>query len=337
MSTTNELIPELKKAAEEVKDYYKSNPLFKLPFATAAWSFLSFVEDYTLIRSMEFGNLRDRHIQSSEFLVELEHSLSWLIRTCKPEGQVPFTFNEHNYESANDLFELGKKYESFVFVYTLSKQNWIELKVSDFTIQPTGVFFEFYEYEVYNILIDANLFVEASSFVNFEEFPIGAIERSLKVVGDRFHYKLNPKMVSDTITFLKPLFDRIFMLPSEWQFSRYSLGDFQQVFQAICAVAHIHRRARFIAMKRGCEAMGNLDCLYVLTCEELLRRIVRYSGISEEIVKHILDDLTYGKEAVSHSELAMRPLIRLNTEVFRNCATSMGMFLTRAEFYCPFK
>ena len=316
MSTTNELTPELKKAAEEIKHYYKTNPLLKFPFASAAWSFLSFVEDYMVKRTTGINNLRDLHIQGSEFLVELEYSLSWLIGACKPEGQVSFTFNEHHYESANDLFELGKKYESFVFAYTLSNHNWIELKVSDFTIQPTGDFFDNYEYEVYNILIDANLFVEASSSVNFEGFPIDAINSTLRVVGDRFHYKLNPKMVSDTITSLKPLFDEIFMLPSEWQFSRYSLGDFQQVFQAICAIAHIHWRARIMAMTRGCEPKGNPDSLYILTFEELLRRIVRYSGISEEIVKHILDDLTYGKGAISHSELAMRPLIKLNSEYY---------------------
>ena len=320
MKNSNEYTDELKKAEKEIDNYYKTNSLLKLPFATAAWSFLAFAEDYMVIRTGGIDNLRDLHIQGSEFLVELEHSLSWLIRTCKPEGQVPFTFNEYNYESANVLFELGKKYESFVFAYTLSKQNWIKLKVSDFTIQPTGDFFENYEYEVYNILIDANLFVEASSSVNYEGFPIDAIENTLRVDGDRFHYKLNPKMVSDTITFLKPLFDEIFMFPSEWKFSRYTLGDFQNVFQSICAIAHIHWRARIMAMKRGCEAMGNLDSLYILTFEELLRRIVRYSGVSEEIVKHILDDITYGKgirkEAISHSELAMRPLIRLNTEYY---------------------
>ena len=309
MSTTNELTPELKKASEEIKHYYKSNPLLNLPFATAAWSFLSFVEDYMVIRTMGIDNLRDLYIQGSEFLVELEHSLSWLIGACKPEGQVSFTFNEHHYESANDLFEIGKKYESFVFAYTLSKHDWIELKVRDFTIQPTGDFFENFEYEAYNILIDANLFVEASSSVNFDRFPIDAIESSLRVAGDRFHYKLNPKMVSDTTIFLKPLFDEIFMLPSEWEFSCYSLGDFQKVFQSICAIAHIHWKARIIAMARECEAMGNLDCLYLLTFEELLRRIVRYSSVSEEIVKNILDDLTYGKGAISHSELAMRPLL----------------------------
>ena len=172
------------------------------------------------------------------------------------------------------------------------------------------IFFENFEYEAYNILIDANLFVEASSSVNFEGFPIEAINSSVRVSGDRFRYKMNPKMVSDTITFLKPLFDEIFMLPSEWKFSRYFLGDFQQVFQSICAMAHIHWIARKMAVERGCEALGNLDNLYTLTYEELLRRIVRYSGVSEEIVKHILDDITYGKGtekgSISHSELAMR-------------------------------
>lgn len=316
MKNSNEYTDELQKAEIEIDNYYKTNSLLKLPFATAVWSFLSFVEDYMLIRSMDLGNLRDQHIQSSEFLVDLEHSLSWLINACKPEGQVSSTFNEHNYKAANDLFELGKKYESFVFAYTLSKQNWIELKVKDFTIQPTGDFFENYEYEAYNILIDANLFVEASSFINYEEFPADAIESSLSVVDDRFHYKLNPKMVSDTITFLKPLFDEIFMLPSEWEFSCYTLGDFQKVFQSICAIAHIHWKARIMAIARGCEDMGNLDCLYILSFEELLRRIVRYSGVAEEIVKHILDDLTFGNGAISHSELAMRPLIRLRTNCY---------------------
>ena len=160
MNNDNKFPHELQQAQKEIVNYYKSNPLMELPFATAAWSFLSFVEDYMVISSMDFGNLRDLHIQGSEFLVELEYSLSWLIGACKPEGQVSFTFNEHHYESANDLFELGKKYESFVFAYTLSNHNWIELKVIDFTIQPTGDFFDNYEYEVYNLysaVMDADL------------------------------------------------------------------------------------------------------------------------------------------------------------------------------------
>ena len=316
MSTTNELTPELKKAAEEVKNYYKSNPLVKLPFATAAWSFLAFVEDYMLIRTMRIDGIQDLYVLSSEFLVELEHSMSWIYRTCQPNGQVPLTFDDHYYKASNDLFQLGKKYESFVFAYTCANHDWIELKVEDFTILPTGDFFKNYEYELYNILIDTHLTEKASSSINFNNFPIDALERSVRVQGDRFFYRLNPRIVSDTIAFLKPLFDEIFLLPNEWQFSRYSLGDFRQVFEAICAIAHIHWNARKIAAIQGCDSMGYLDSIYLPTCDELLRRVIRYSGVSNAKVQNILEDLTYGSGSISHSELAMRPLIKLNSEYY---------------------
>ena len=316
MSITNELTPELKRAAEEVTNYYKSNPLLKLPFAPAAWSFLAFVEHYMLIRTMRIGGIQDLYVLSSEFLVELEHSMSWIYRTCQPNGQVPFTFDNNHHKASEDLFELGKKYESFVFAYTCANHDWIELKVEDFTILPTGNFFKNYEYEVYNILVDAYLTEKASSPINFNNFPIDALERSVRVQGDRFFYKLNPRIVSDTIAFLKPLFDEIFLLPNEWRFSRYSLGDFRQVFEAICAIAHIHWNARKKVAIQGCDRMGYLDSIYLPTCDELLRRVIRYSGVSNAKVQNILEDLTYGSGSISHSELAMRPLIKLNSEYY---------------------
>ena len=190
------------------------------------------------------------------------------------------------------------------------------MKVEDFTILPTGDFFTNFEYEAYNILIDTHLTEEASSSINFDNFPIDAIERSLKVQADRFRYKLNPRIVSDTIVFLKPLFEEMFSLPNEWQFSRYSLGDFRQVFEAICAIAHIHWKARRMAATQGCGSMGHLDSIYLSTCDELLRRVVRYSGVPNARVQNILDDLTYGNDSISHSELAMHPLIKLNSEYY---------------------
>ena len=44
MKTTDNVSPELRKIEKEIDDYYKSNPLVNLPFATAACSFLTFAE-----------------------------------------------------------------------------------------------------------------------------------------------------------------------------------------------------------------------------------------------------------------------------------------------------
>ena len=49
---------------------------------------------------------------------------------------------------------------------------------------------------------------------------------------------------------------------------------------------------------------------------KLLRRVIRYSGVSKAEVQSILDDLTYGNGSISHSELAMCPLIKLNSEYY---------------------
>ena len=314
---TDNVTPELRKIEKEVDNYYKSNPLMNLPFGTAAWYLLAFAEDYMLIKQQfdEIDGIQDLHALGSDFLVELEHPMSWLYCACKQDGQVPFAFDDDLYKASKDLFELGQKYDWFVFAYTCASGGVLELELQESTIQPTGDFFTGIEYEAYNILIDPHQPEEALSEMNFADFPIDAIQHSLRVQDDRFSYKLNPKMVSDTITFLKPLFDKMFLLPSEWQFSRYSLGDFRKVFEAICAMAHIHWKARCMAAAQGCLNMGYIDSIYVPTCDGLLKRVVRYSGVSESKVQSILDDLSYGR-GINHPDLALQPLIKLNSEVY---------------------
>ena len=48
MKTPDNVSPELRKIEQEIDNYYKSNPLLKLQFATAAWSLLAYAEDYML-------------------------------------------------------------------------------------------------------------------------------------------------------------------------------------------------------------------------------------------------------------------------------------------------
>ena len=48
MKTADRVSPELRKIEKEVDNYYKSNPLLKLPFAIAAWSLLAYAEEYML-------------------------------------------------------------------------------------------------------------------------------------------------------------------------------------------------------------------------------------------------------------------------------------------------
>ena len=240
--------------------------------------------------------------------------MSWLHHECEQGGKISYAYNSDLYNASKDLFELGQKYDWFVFAYTCASDGVLELELQGSTIQPTGDFFASIEYEAYNILIDAHEPEEARSSINDNDFPIAAIQHSLRIEGDRFCYKLNPRMVADTITYLKPLFDRMFLLPSEWQFSRYSLGDFRKVFEAICAIAHIHWAAHRIAVNQGVTHKGYVDSIYVVTYGKLIRCVARCSDMSPIKVKSVLDDLAYRNGSIKSPSPALQPLIKLNSK-----------------------
>ena len=316
MKTADRVSPELRKIEKEVDNYYKSNPLLKLPFATAAWSLLAFAELKMLRDASRERTSQELETMGDNFVNELKEPMFWLLNACKSGGQVPFACDDDVFQASWDLFKLGKKYQWFEAAYTYWSRGEIELELQGSTIQPAKEFFKGMEYQAYGRLIKAHESDEGISLINTDDFHsvIDVIRHSVKVKGNRFDCEMNPRMVSDTIKTMSPGYDIAFSLPPEWQFSRYSLGDFRKVFEAILAIASIRFRAWRIAIEKGCDNMGYLDSIYVPTCNELLRRVVRYSGVSDEKVLSIFEDLTYGNRDILHPDPALQPLIKLNSK-----------------------
>ena len=313
---TDKLTRKLREIEQEIDHHYKSNPLVNLPFATAAWSFLAFAEDWRLKQELRPLTSQEYEAIADDFINALKDSMYWLYSACEPGCQIPFAYNADIYKASWDLFKLAGEYRWFVFAYTYFSRGWAELDLQGTTIQPTEDFFTGIGYNAYNRLVKPYQSEEALSSVNLDNLPIDAIKRFLKIDGERFYYKLNPRMVSDTIAVRKPIVDRMFLLPSEWQFSRYTLGDFRKVFEAISAMACIYAIAREIAASRRCVRMGYVDSICVRPIDGLLRQVVRYSGVSEPEVRSIFDDLCYGNRKISYPDPALQPLIKLNSEVY---------------------
>lgn len=333
----DKLTPELRKIEKEIDFYYKSNPLVNLPFAPAAWSLLAFGEEVMLkeqndgrerqlVNDENMGPIlavRPRQFTSQEYaaiadnLVNgLKDPMYWLFLTCKQGGQVLSAYNGDVYKASWDLFTLGQEYRWFTAAYTHASHGWIGLKPQGAIIQPTENLFADIEYEAYNHLIKPHKLQEASSSVNLDSLPIDMIRHSLKIDGERFCYKLNPRMVADTIRARKPVVDEVFLLPSEWQFSHYALEDFRKVFEAISAMACIHMVARRMAADLGCFGMGYSDSVYIRPFDDLLRQVVRYSRVSKPKVHSIFDDLSYGNRGISNPDPPLQPLIKLNSEAY---------------------
>ena len=336
---TDKLTRKLREIEQEIDYHYKSNPLVNLPFGTAAWSLLAFGEEIMLKEQndgRETQLVSDEHInpklvvhprqltpQEKEAIADnlinaLKYPMYWLYSDCKQGGQVLSTYNDDVYKASWDLFTLGQEYRWFFFAYTCFSRKWIELDLQGTTIQPTEDFFTGIEYNAYNRLIKPHESQEASSSVNSDNLYLlrETIGHFLRINGDRFKYKLNPRIVSDTITAQKPIVDRMFSLPSEWQFSRYTLEDFRKVFEAISAMACIHAIARRMAADLGCLGVGYSDSIYMRPFDGLLKQVVRYSRVSESEVRSIFDDLSYGNRGISHPDPALQPLIKLNSEAY---------------------
>ena len=321
MKTTDRLTPELRKIEKEIDDYYKSNPLVNLPFATSAWYLLATAQDTMLtqlLTQMQVigGGIHNWTFISDNTVNKLNHPLRWLYRVCGQNGRVPDTYNRSFFEASHGLFNVGQEYTSFVLAFTFAYRGWIELELQKSTIRPKGDLFADIEYNVYDVLMKSRQAQEAFFSVNFNDLPMNAIRHSIRIKGERFSCKLNPKIVADTITARKPQLDAMFSLPSEWQFSRYTLGEFRKVFEAISAMADIYAFAHAIAAVQGCSHRGYSDSIYTPTCSELLRRVARYSGVSEPNIRSIIDDLSYGNRNISDPDPALQPLIKLNSEVY---------------------
>ena len=109
MKTPDNVSPKLREIEKEIDNYYKSNPLLKLPFGAAARSLLAYAEEYMLNElTREMNRVQNSHAIGSDFITELEHSMSWIYGACEQGGKISYTYNTDLYNASKDLFELGQ-------------------------------------------------------------------------------------------------------------------------------------------------------------------------------------------------------------------------------------
>ena len=131
MKTTDNVSCELRKIEKEIDNYYKSNPLVKLPFATAAWSLLAFGEEMRLIQEDRYQHLtfQDWATIGDNFVGNLKYPIYWIHKDCKEGGKIPSTDSASTYKASQVLYDLGSEYAWFNAAYTYASWGWIELEL----------------------------------------------------------------------------------------------------------------------------------------------------------------------------------------------------------------
>lgn len=310
------LTPQLRQIESEVDNAYKRNPLVKLDLADASWNLLAFSEDNFLKPQI---NRQDITIHSATVtadivLTNLDYPLHWLHSSCSSGNKVIFGYNDDKYEAAWNLMKLSERYTSFCIAFTYASRGLIQLQVEECKITAVHDFYMDSRYEAYNRLIgpatNHSLNLDEDSENELDALLEG-IRQSFRVNGERFCYDLNPKNIGLSKNVVGPFLKRKFSLPDSWTFSRYSLRHFRLVFEAIMAIAFVHWSARLLAVVQDCHARGYASCLFTPTQNEFLARVTNYSGLEENIVSYIIEDLSYGSAIETRPDPVLQPLIPL--------------------------
>lgn len=305
----------LRAAEREVDECYSSNPLVRLPFADAGWHFLAFSEELAMRevhRQLTGGPSTVQHqAAAAEALVfQAKWPLRWLSQKCVGGGKIPRRFDDAMYAAARELSELSTRYLSFEAAFTHASLGLLELTIDGRTITATGPLRADTRFEAYDRLVKptGTLSPEAEPF----------LERVASSVGVRegwFTYDLNPQVVAAGIEALGRAVDHRFVLPEDWAFPRFTLSQFARVAKVLFVLAMIHFHARIAAAVQGCHGLGIARSLMLFEPEELMRRLVRYSGVPYAAVQAIVEDLTYGQRKQTNPDPALQPLVPLTKTV----------------------
>jgi hypothetical protein len=301
---------ELRAVEREVDNCYQTNALTGIPFASAAWHFLAYCEDVAFRRMLQGdnANLYDYGVFAEGLATHLKYPMLWLRSRCPSGGTTRPEFNPSMYGASHELSLLGEAYIVFETAFTYASRNLVQLRLDNNTVRASQGVLSDARVEAYDYLVKVPR--------TMPDGPKGSVldlvEPFVRVQDDSFSYQLTPRMVAAVSQLLQPLWEEYFRLPDSWQFVYCSLGELRRVWQALESIVFIHIAARATAAVRGCLRAGYLNGLLLMSPDELLARLRRYSGVDEPIVQRIIDYLTYGAVGVRKPDPAIQPLVKLS-------------------------
>lgn len=113
------------------------------------------------------------------------------------------------------------------------------------------------------------------------------------------------------------------VLPSEWKLGEFTLGEFRIFWNMIRAKAYIHS---IVCMKSGVSGGAVNDCVIVVSPDEIVRLVKKYTSLEEVTIKALVKFLTYNEECYKKNvDVIWSPFIELNNRLL---AISPNLVLT---------
>ncbi len=309
------LSPELRRAEQDIDSHYLTNSLLKETFGEAAWYFLSYCETVFLeIFSADPTDPFDLTAVGDNLIVHSKWPLLWLRKNCTPFGYKARPLDSSLFKSAKDLSGISMDYMAFEVAFSEASKN-----VAELSIDGTGIQFSRYSkafvFDAYDRLKVSNQDHNKLDDSNDNSLAVfmGQLQKSVQVKGDGFSYKLNPKLVRAGLD-SPTLSSRLRGLEDDWLLDDFSTAEFRIVNRTLVVLAFAHLFARIHASSMAGTDVGLTCGLLLMTKEELVQRLCRYTRVPEPRVRTIVGLLTYGTQGQDYPDPALQPIIQLSEE-----------------------
>ncbi len=308
-----------RKAETGIDHVFLENPLVRQPFAAAA-SYVLAVADEQLLALEIKGALNGYHAYeafSDNLKFVLKNALLWLSGACPPDGDPPRGFDRSIADHATALLDLASRHNPFVLAFTYGSLSVVAVDVQDHEVLITDELKRSFQFEAYDRM-SHQLLERKSLEWKGEDSELPALIETIdaRIVGRKHGYdiNLNPRVVGLAVRYLRRVLGSAFTLPLDWQFPRYTLGQFLEAFLALAAIATVHHLGR-VRLARGLGDLPPMLPIRLMPRDELFHRVARYSGIDEQRTNEIIRDLTYGERQQMKPDPALQPLVPLNQEL----------------------
>ena len=305
--------PELRKAEVEIDRAHLGNKLLSKPFGEAAWHYLAACEGRFIVPVIagSISSHLDKQAMAAlgdSVMTQAKWPLLWMWKTCREGGSIPAKHDQEMFDAALAISKLASDYLAFEAAYTYASIGIIRLTRDHDTIIPDLLLKQDARYEAYDRLVDGggDEILPANGAQMQLVQQLGA---SLRLVDERFSYRLNPRMVRLAESATEVPLGPEPPLPAQWTFSRYSVGEFQRWARVLRALCTIHVLARIQASYAGLREWGFADSLVIMGRREIHRRMIRYTGLDKETIRALIEDHTYGSRGIRQPDPALQPLI----------------------------
>ncbi|MFJ2458025.1 hypothetical protein ACIOVC_05655 [Pseudomonas neuropathica] len=310
-STTDD---EILNAEKEIDAEFRHSPLMEIGYDQAIWTLLSTLEDLYLKNSV-IRPLKPElfHAYVDTVINATAHTVRSLFSQKKSSDKklIKSMSNEH-YEWAHQWIDESLDYNSFNLIFPLWHKEKINLSIRGEYIDPGDleITSNKYDYEAYNRIVRKD---GALGDTYFDvESVFDEVARNTTISGDRFSLNFNPRLVEILQKAHNNSLSGRHVLPSDWRIGDITFNDFKKTLTTIQAMMHGWFIARVHAVNEKIPNYGYSSSLLVITRQELVKRLARYTSLQEPKVNTVLEYLSFSSHDIRYPDIAIQPLIELS-------------------------